>query len=68
MKILGAIVLMFLIPVAIVGLVAIIISIRPHEAAAPCIKSTVEEVTLLQTKYFDLRYPIAQRCLERFTQ
>lgn len=56
----------FLVPLAIIGLVAILISIRPHAATMPCAKTQVREVTLLETKWFNLQYPWAQRCIVHY--
>lgn len=66
MKVVGAVLLAFAIPLSILSLIAVLISIRPHAPLPPCKERKTVEVTLFEGSYFDLRFPLSYQCAERY--
>lgn len=65
-KVIGFILLLFVLPLGLIGLVILVASIKPHAKTAPCIVYEVKPVTLYQGTYFDLVFPVGEQCKVRY--
>lgn len=68
MKVVGFILLLFVLPVGLIATVLVFASIRVHAKVAPCIVYEVKPVTLYEGTYYDVQFPWSEQCKVRYSE